>query len=228
VLGATDMNGVATPVWLTVSPEFPFNPAGDTTGLAATTAFASRIPHSATSDSLFGSLDEVGGVATGRVVITIGGLDPSMHYTLWLYASTQRTDQAPQVTMFTLQTGAGLMSDSLNSQGNQSSEVVFENVQPRSDGTIGLSPDVGMGNLTPEGMFNLGALAIVPDVPGPCTFPCDPDPNRDGRLDIEDLYRQSRLIVDVTGDGRISADDRECVRERLRVIESTDTTAGRR
>jgi hypothetical protein len=83
------------------------------------------------------------------------------------------------------------------------------------------SPAIAGGNLYAigsGGLRSFGALPLLLDV------------NRDGRVDVEDIYawEQGRGSRDVDGNGAVNAADREQLIGAIRVNEDGEQTEGRR
>lgn len=84
-----------------------------------------------------------------------------------------------------------------------------------------------MYDLNGDGVVNYADQLILQSMLT-VALPPDTDVNRDGVVDIEDLYRQTQSPIDVNRDGKIDAADTARLESVLRANEIQDMSAGRR
>ncbi len=114
------------------------------------------LPASATSDSFFGNIVEFSGDTQPTGAIRLNNLDPSIMYTLKIFASRLASDN--RETLYTI-LGSEEKQLSLNVADN-SSEIVVTTLNPSATGTLDLSVTAGSNNTNPNGFFYLGAMIL--------------------------------------------------------------------
>ncbi len=114
------------------------------------------LPSEASGDSFFGNTSVFGGQiqATGGVALT--GLDPTVDYTLTIFASRTASDN--RETQYVFQ-GNSLDTGYINVASN-TDQVVQSTLTPDANGTIQITASPGPNNTNSSGFFYLGALIM--------------------------------------------------------------------
>lgn len=114
-------------------------------------------PESATSDSLFGNVEEFGGMSDVLPSFIIGGLDASQDYDITFYGSRLAGDN--RETAYAL-TGSNSDEVFLNVAGNISEKTTASGMKPNASGEIIMDLTPGPNNDNANHFIYLGVLQI--------------------------------------------------------------------
>ena len=161
------------------------------------------IPASASADSLFGNVEEFGGLSDVLPSFLIGGLEAGGSYDLTFYASRLAGDN--RETVYTI-TGEETSFVALNVAGNISEFATATSVEPNAAGEIRIDLSPGANNNNANHFIYLGALRIDTAGSGE-TYLFDFGGNNTTQVDVElepESWNNVTELVGQTDDGMLT------------------------